>query len=138
MLIGSLLLVGAIVWPMASALLVAAVLAVVLAPLQVRLARWLRGRPKLAAGLLVFAVLFLVIAPLVALSAVVVNEATAGVKFIVETVRGEGFDGLIQRLPPQLQHLANEAQTAVGDVGRFVEDNIGGSIQQQSGLCCRF
>ena len=115
---------GAIVWPMASALLVAAVLAVVLAPLQVRLARWLRGRPKLAAGLLVFAVLFLVIAPLVALSAVVVNEATAGVKFIVETVRGEGFDGLIQRLPPQLQHLANEAQAAVGDVGRFIEDNI--------------
>ncbi len=115
---------GTIVWPMASALLVAAVLAMVLAPVQRRLAALLRGRPKLAGVLLVLAVLFLVVGPLVALSAVVVNEATAGVKFIVETVRGEGFGGLIQRLPPQLQHLANEAQAAVGDVGRFVEDNI--------------
>jgi len=111
--------------PLASALLVAAVLAMVLAPLQARLAALLRGRPKLAAALLVFAVLFLVIGPLVALSAVVVNEVTAGVKFLIETVRGEGFGGLIQRLPPQLQHLANEAQAALGDVGRFVEDNIG-------------
>ncbi|HEX9434553.1 MAG TPA: AI-2E family transporter [Burkholderiales bacterium] len=124
LLIGSLLLVGTIVWPMASALLVAAVLAMVLAPVQRRLAALLRGRPKLAGVLLVLAVLFLVVGPLVALSAVVVNEASAGVKFIVETVRGEGFGGLIQRLPPQLQHLANEAQAAVGDVGRFVEDNI--------------
>ena len=118
-------LVGSILWPLANALLVAAVLAVVLAPVQSRLAVWLRGRSKLAAALLVFAVLFLVIAPLVALSAVVVNEASSGVKFVVETVRGEGFGGLIQRLPPPLDRLANEAQAALGDVGKFVEDNIG-------------
>jgi len=125
LLIGSLLLVGAIAWPLASALLVAAVLGVVLAPVQTRFAARLRGRPKLAAGLLVFAVLFLVVGPLVALSAVVVNEASAGVQFIIETVRGEGFAGLIERLPPPLEHWANEALSAMGDVGQFVEANIG-------------
>jgi len=125
LLVGSVLLVGAVAWPLASALLVAAVLGVVLAPLQERLARALRGRSKLAATLLVLALLVLVIAPLVALSAVVVNEVTAGVKFVVETVRGEGFEGLIHRLPAPLERLATEALSALGDVGQFIESNIG-------------
>ena len=99
LLVASTLLVALVAWPLASALLVAAVLGVVLAPLQQSFARVLRGRPKLAATLIVLAVLILVIGPLVALSAVVVNEVTAGVKFIVSTVRGEGFEGLIHRLP---------------------------------------
>jgi predicted PurR-regulated permease PerM len=125
LLIGSLLLVAAVAWPIASALLVAAVLAVVLAPLQRHLAGWLRGRPKLAAALLVVAVLLLVIGPLVALSAVIVNEATAGVKFVIDTVRGEGFAGLIARLPAPLDHLVDEALSKLGDVGQFIEQHIG-------------
>jgi predicted PurR-regulated permease PerM len=125
LLIGSALVVGVVAWPLASALLVAAVLGVVLAPLQERLARALRGRPKVAATLLVIALLVLVIAPLVALSAVLVNEVTAGVKFVIETVRGEGFEGLIHRLPAPLERLANEGLAALGDVGQFVESNIG-------------
>lgn len=99
MLIGSLLLVGAVVWPLAEALLLAIVLAAVLAPLQRLLAAKLGGRPKLAAGILVFAVLVLLIGPLIGLSAFVIKEAAAGVKFIQETVRGEGVTGLIERLP---------------------------------------
>src|SRR5205085_5640375 len=95
---------------------VAAVLAVVLGPVQARFAELLRGRPKLSATLIVFAVLALVIGPLVALSAVAVNEATAGARFLVETVRGEGFEGLIARLPGPLERLANEALSALGDV----------------------
>ena len=122
---GSVLLVGMVAWPLASALLVAAVLGVVLAPLQQRLARALRGRPKLAATLIVLALLLLVIAPLVALSAVVVNEVTAGIKFVVQTVRGEGFEGLIHRLPGPLERLATHALSALGDVGQFIETNIG-------------
>jgi predicted PurR-regulated permease PerM len=125
LLIGSVLLVGMVAWPLASALLVAAVLGVVLAPLQQRFARLLRGRPKLAATLLVLALLVLVIAPLVALSAVVVNEVTAGIKFVIETVRGEGFEGLIHRLPGPLERLATQALSALGDVGQFIETNIG-------------
>ena len=122
---GSVVLVGMVAWPLASALLVAAVLGVVLAPLQQRLARALRGRPKLAATLIVLALLLLVIAPLVALSAVVVNEVTAGIKFVVQTVRGEGFEGLIHRLPGPLERLATHALSALGDVGQFIETNIG-------------
>ena len=92
LLIGSLLLVGAVVWPLAEALLLAIVLAAVLAPLQRLLAAKLGGRPKLAAGILVFAVLVLLIGPLIGLSAFVIKEAAAGVKF-QETVRGEGVTG---------------------------------------------
>jgi len=125
LLAGSVALVGMVAWPLASALLVAAVLGVVLAPLQQRFARVLRGRPKLAATLLVLALLLLVIAPLVALSAVVVNEVTAGIKLVIETVRGEGFEGLIHRLPGPLERLATQALSALGDVGQFIETNIG-------------
>jgi predicted PurR-regulated permease PerM len=125
LLVGSAVLVAAIAWPLATALLVAAVLAVVLAPVQARFAHLLRGRPKLSATLIVFAVLALVIGPLVALSAVAVNEATAGARFLVETVRGEGFEGLIARLPGPLERLANEALAALGDVSQFIESNIG-------------
>ncbi|MFN2644540.1 MAG: AI-2E family transporter [Burkholderiales bacterium] len=124
LLIGSALLVAAITWPLATAVLVAAVLAVVLGPLQARLARALRDRPKLAAVLLVFAVLGLVIGPLLAMSAFAVNEATAGARFLLETVRGEGVEGLIARLPGPLERLANEALSALGDVGQFIESSI--------------
>jgi len=125
LLVASTLLVALVAWPLASALLVAAVLGIVLAPLQQSFARLLRGRPKLAATLIVLAVLILVIGPLVALSAVVVNEVTAGIKFVVSTVRGEGFEGLLHRLPAPLERLANEALAALGDVGQFIEANIG-------------
>jgi predicted PurR-regulated permease PerM len=125
LLAASIVLVSMVAWPIASALLVAAVLGVVLAPLQMYVSRALRGRPKLAATLLVLALLLLVIVPLVALSAVVVNEATAGVKFVVQTVRGEGFEGLIHRLPGPLERLAISALSALGDVGQFIENNIG-------------
>ena len=105
LLIGSLLLVGAVVWPLAEALLLAIVLAAVLAPLQRLLAAKLGGRPKLAAGILVFAVLVLLIGPLIGLSAFVIKEAAAGVKF-QETVRGEGVTGLIERLPGPFDRYA--------------------------------
>lgn len=118
LLIGSLLLVGAVVWPLAEALLLAIVLAAVLAPLQRLLAAKLGGRPKLAAGILVFAVLVLLIGPLIGLSAFVIKEAAAGVKF-QETVRGEGVTGLIERLPGPLDRYANEALARLGDLGQI-------------------
>ena len=95
LLLGSAILVAVVAQPLATALLVAAVLAIVLAPVQIGFSRVLGGRPKLAATLLVLAVLALVIGPLVALSAVAVNEASAGARFLLQTVRGEGIEGLI-------------------------------------------
>ena len=119
LLIGSLLLVGVVVWPLAEALLLAIVLAAVLGPLHRRLAAKLGGRPQLAAGILVFAVLVLLIGPLIGMSAFVINEAAAGVKFIQETVRGEGVTGLIERLPSPLDRYANEALARLGDPGQI-------------------
>src|SRR3712207_1133202 len=94
LLIASLLLVGYVAWPLATALLLAGVLAVVLAPLQRRLRRWVGGRDAVAAGILVVAVLFLVVGPLLGLTAFLVNEAVDGIRFVVETVRSEGVSGL--------------------------------------------
>lgn len=124
-LLGSLVLVGLVVWPLAYALLLAGVLAAVLSPLQKRLARRLGARRKLAAGILVFSVLVILIGPLVAMSAFAINEATAGVKFILETVRGEGVNGLIDRLPAPLDRLADTARARLGDLGELMEAQVG-------------
>jgi predicted PurR-regulated permease PerM len=121
LLVGTLLLVGFVAWPLAEALFMAAVLAVVLYPLQVRLTRWLRDRPQVSAALIVVAVLLLVVGPILALSAVAVRETTDGVKFLLETVRSEGMTGLLQRLPAPLDDYAARALAYLGDLGTAVE-----------------
>ena len=123
-LIGSLVLVGMVAWPLAYALLFAAVLAVVLSKLQARLAARLGGRRQLAAGILVFAVLFVLIAPLAAMSAYAVKEASAGVKFVVETVRGEGVNGLIEHLPAPFDRAADALRERLGDLGELIDTQI--------------
>ena len=124
LLIGSLALVGYVAWPLATALLLAAVLAVVLAPLQRRLTRWLRGRRGLAAGILVLAVLFLLVGPLLGLTAFLVKEAADGARFVVDTVRSEGVSGLIEYLPGPLAGYAHEALARLGDIGAFVQKQV--------------
>ena len=125
MLIGSLVLVCLVVWPLAYALLFAGVLAVVLSGLQARLARRLGGRRQLAAGILVFGVLLLLIGPLVAMSAFAIKEASEGVKFVAETLRGEGVNGLVDRLPAPLDRVADALRARVGDLGELVETQLG-------------
>jgi predicted PurR-regulated permease PerM len=121
LLVGTLILVGFVAWPLAEALFMAAVLAVVLTPLQAKLTRWLRGRPQASAALLVVAVLLLVVGPVLALSAVAVREATQGVRFLLEIVRSEGMTGLLQRLPAPLDGYATKALAQLGDLGAAVE-----------------
>jgi len=121
LLVGALVLVGWVAWPLAEALLMAAVLAVVLTPLQAKLARWMRGRPQVSAAILVVAVLLLVVGPVLALSAIAVREATDGVRFLHETVRSEGMSGLLQRLPAPLAEYAARALAYLGDFGTAVE-----------------
>jgi len=124
LLVGSLLLVAFVAWPLAEALLLAAVLAVVLNPVQARLTRWLRGRPQVSAAILVVAVLLLVVGPILAMSAVAVRETTEGVKFLLETVRSEGMTGLLQRLPAPLDEYAARALGYLGDLGAAVESQV--------------
>jgi predicted PurR-regulated permease PerM len=124
LLIASLALVAYVAWPLATALLLAAVLAVVLAPLQRRLTRWLRGRRGLAAGILVLAVLFLLVGPLLGLTAFLVKEAADGARFVVDTVRSEGVSGLIEYLPGPFAGYAHEALERLGDIGAFVQKQV--------------
>jgi predicted PurR-regulated permease PerM len=129
LLVGTLLLVGFVAWPLAEALLMAAVVAVVLHPLQMRLTRWLRGRPQASAAVLVVAVLLLVIGPILAMSAVAVREATEGGKFLLETLRSEGTAGLAQRLPPPLDEYATRLLGYLGEIGTTIESQV----QKQGG-----
>jgi predicted PurR-regulated permease PerM len=124
LLIASLALVAYVAWPLATALLLAAVLAVVLAPLQRRLTRWLRGRRSLAAGILVLAVLFLLVGPLLGLTAFLVKEAADGARFVMETVRSEGVAGLIAWLPAPLDGYAHQVLARLGDLGAFVQKHV--------------
>jgi predicted PurR-regulated permease PerM len=124
LLIASLLLVGYVAWPLATALLLAGVLAVVLAPLQRRLTRWLGGRRSVAAGILVLAVLFLLVGPLLGLAAFLVKEATDGARFVVETVRSEGVSGLLDRLPAPIDAYAHQVLERLGDLGAFIQKHV--------------
>ena len=124
LLIASLALVAYVSSPLATALLMAAVLAVVLAPAQARLARWLGRRQALSAGILVIAVLFLVVGPLLGLTAFLVKEATEGVKFILETVRSQGITGLIDWLPGPLHEYAQRALAGLGDLGQLAQKHV--------------
>src|SRR5262249_30796168 len=124
MLITSLVVVGYVAWPIASVLLVAAVLAVVLAPVQQRLSRWLGGRRAIAAGILVAAVLFLLIGPLLGVTTVVVKEAADGVRFIQDTVRSQGVAGLVYELPAPLDRYARNALESLGDLGQLAQKHI--------------
>ena len=122
LLVGALVLVGWVAWPLAEALFIATVLAGVLTPLQARLTRWVGGRPQVSAALIIVAVLLLVVGPILALSAVAVHEATDGVRFLREIVRGEGMTGLLQRLPAPLDGYAARALAQVGDLGAAIEE----------------
>src|SRR5882757_2598894 len=99
-------LVVAIVRPLASPLFLAAVLAGVLWPLQMRLTRRLGKHRPLAAGAFVVAVVLLLVGPLVALSTVIVKEAGDGLRFVSEAVRSDGVTGLLDKLPPSIRKLA--------------------------------
>jgi predicted PurR-regulated permease PerM len=113
-----------VAWPVAQALFMAAVLAVVLAPLQKRLARWLGGSPHLSAALLVVASLLLVVGPLLALTAVAVREASDGVRFILDTARSEGSSGLLERLPQPFDEYAARVLAYLGDLGNTIESQV--------------
>ena len=125
LLIGSMALVALTGWPIAEALFLAAVLAVALSPLQRRLAARLRGRRKLAAGILVTVLFLLIIGPVIAMSAYMVKEMTEGVRFVLETVRGEGVTGLIERLPAPLDRFATQLQARFGDLDQVLQDQAG-------------
>lgn len=103
-----------VIRPFAEALFLAAVLAGVLAPLHGRLARRLRGRRSAAAAALVVGVTLLLVLPVAGLSAFVVREAMGGYRYVTQTVRSEGMNGLIARLPDALERPVRRAIEKAG------------------------
>jgi predicted PurR-regulated permease PerM len=106
LLLGALALVAVIVLRLGSGLLIAAVGAVILSPVQERLSRRLKGRKALSAALLVFAVVALVLTPVITLSAVLVRELIEGARFVGRIIESNGVVGLVERLPAPLEHAA--------------------------------
>jgi len=124
LLVASIALVGYVAWQLATSLLLAAVLAVVLGPLQRRLSRWLGGRDGLAAGILLVALVFLVVGPLLGLTAFLVKEAADGIRFVLEIVRSQGVIGLLDYLPAPLDAYAARALDGLGDLGLLAQKHI--------------
>lgn len=99
-------LLAVIVSPFAKAFFLAAVLAGAVYGLQRRLALRLRGRGALAAGILCVGVVLILVLPLAGLATFVVTEVMAGVDYLGETLRRDGVEGLLSRVPGPLQGLA--------------------------------
>jgi predicted PurR-regulated permease PerM len=108
LLLGTLVLVGAVLAHLVTGLLAAAVLAAVLWPLQKRFSRKLR--PWFSAALLTFATTLLIVIPVALLSAFVIRESAAGYTFVTSTLESEGVPGLVSRLPRPLQGAAESVQ----------------------------
>jgi predicted PurR-regulated permease PerM len=94
----SLVLLGTMLLPFASALFLAAVLAGSFFGLHERLSRRLGGRPGLAAGVLTLLLVLAVAGPLASLGAVAISEASQGVSFLKEAL-SEGPQGWSRNLP---------------------------------------
>lgn len=114
-------LVATVVRPLASALLLAAVLAGGMWPLHARLTAKLRGRAALSAGLLVFAAAVVLVGPLVALATLLLSEGDAGLKFVSQIAAGGGVKDLLARLPPSFASVAQDALARLSDVDKVVE-----------------
>ncbi len=94
------LLLATVLRPIASELFLAAVLAVVLWPVQAWVSRRVKlKRRSVVAGGISLLVVVLLLGPLSALIAVVVRDGDAGFRFVSETARGERVSALVNRLP---------------------------------------
>lgn len=118
----------AVLYPLWSALFLAAVFAGVLFPIHRRLARALRNHQSAAAGALVVAVVIVIVGPLAGLSAFLIGEGIEGVKFVQETVASEGVVGLVERLPEPVERIAKEGLNRLSkessEWGELIEKRI--------------
>jgi predicted PurR-regulated permease PerM len=104
-----------VMFPFATSLFVAAVLAGALAPWSARLAAALGGRPRFAAFLLTLGVLVAVVGPLSALGAAFVPQVQSGVAWLRGALRDDTFRHLADQVPPSLRPIADHLQEAIPD-----------------------
>jgi predicted PurR-regulated permease PerM len=133
----SIVLVGMVVWPFASAIFLGAVLAGALAPLQTRLTQTFRGREGGAAAVLVVSVLLLLVAPLGGLAAFTVKEAVQGYEYVAETLESEGMEGLVAALPDKVEGWARDAVRQFAGGAEELREAIEEKAQQQGGKAAK-
>jgi predicted PurR-regulated permease PerM len=101
----SIVLLAMVIYPFASALFVAAVLAAALTPWTDSVTARLRGRRQLASGLMTLGALLLLVVPIAAVALSLGKEVVAASGYIKETLGSEGVTGLINDLPAPLRSL---------------------------------
>ena len=123
------LLLGLVIMPVAKELLLAAVLAGVLWPVQEWLTRHLRGHRGIAAGLITFAAIVLLLGPIAMLATFVIRDGADGVRFVSQAVQSDDVARLVD-------HLPDGARDAIHDViNRMPKDvsEVMGQVGDQRG-----
>jgi predicted PurR-regulated permease PerM len=128
LIILALFLLALVVRPFIQGFIFAAVLAGALWPLQTRLTRRLRGKAGVSAGILCFGVVTALLAPVGGIGAFVVKEAAEGARFVTETVRSEGAQGLIDEFPAPLRKLSDRLLEALP----IEEEQLDATLQKQA------
>ena len=103
LLVGSLLILAVVLWPIWQPLLLATILAGALTPLQNRLVRLVRGRRHVAAALMTVAVVVLIVTPLAAIAVIAVEQAVDIGKDIRDAVAGGQVHQLLRPLPDKIE-----------------------------------
>jgi predicted PurR-regulated permease PerM len=145
LVLAAVLLTAVIARPIWEALFVAAVLAAALLRPMEWLTAHLGRRRGVAAAILTLGLLVVVLLPLATLGAVLVGQIADGIQWLREVVQSEGVRGLVDRLPPALQHAIDallrlmpepEAQLRrlAGQQGGTAAAAVGGLLAATGGL----
>jgi predicted PurR-regulated permease PerM len=137
LIILSIVLLALVVQPFAKGFFLAAVLAGALYGSHKRLTRWFRGRSNASAGLICFLVVVALLIPLTGFTAFLITEAVDGAKFISETLRKEGVDGLVERLPGPAQRLANNLMDRFAVEEFQLDDKFQEQVSSQGGTAAK-
>lgn len=125
----AMVLLALVIMPVAKELVLAAVFAGMLWPVQQRLSRRLRGRRTLAASAITVAAILLLLGPVAALVTFVVRDGVEGVQFISEAIHSDDVASLVSHLPATARDAVTEAIERVPrDLGGIMgQVDIGGA-----------
>jgi predicted PurR-regulated permease PerM len=102
-------LLALVIMPVVKELLLAAVFAGMLWPVQQWLSLRLRGRRGVAAGLITFGVIVLLLGPVAALVTLAIREGADGVRFVQEAVNSGEVAALVEYLPGSARDVVRDA-----------------------------
>lgn len=109
LMIGAIVLVALVARPLVTELVLAAVLAGVLWPLQQRLSRHLRGKRTIAATALTLAVVGALLGPVAIIATFVIRDGADGVRFVSEALHSNDVAKLVAHLPASARDVVNDA-----------------------------